>query len=240
MIKNLEYKPAETTVMILAAGEGRRMLPLTQKKPKPLLKIGSFCLIEHHLHRLSELGFNNIVINTAYLGHLIQQQLGDGSKYQLQISYSDESNTGALETAGGIVKALPLIESENFLVINADIWTNFNFTQLLSPMKTKGRLVLVNNPSHNSNGDFSLNNNKVRPITRHKQFSQNNSKSYTFSGVARYKKSTFSNLQIGRQALAPVLNVLSQEQNLEGIIHNGEWADIGTPERLEEIRKRFR
>ena len=215
----------ETTVFILAAGRGERMRPLTDHTPKPLLKAGKYRLIEYHLHKLAKQGFKHIVINHAHLGQQIVDTLGDGSRYQLQIEYSDESTSGALETAGGIIHAIDKIRSDCFVVINGDIWTDFDFSNLLSPLDKLARLILVNNPEHHPNGDFHLenslvNHNKQKPCL-------------TFSGIALYKKALFRELKPGKQALAPVLINAMQLQQVEGIHHQGTWLDIGTPKRLE-------
>lgn len=220
---------ANTTVVLLAAGHGKRMLPLTQHTPKPLLKVGESALIEHHLRRLQQRGFKQVVINLAYLGEKIRTQLGNGEQFGLSIDYSDESQSGALETAGGLKHALPLIKSDPFIVINADIWTDFNFDGLLTPPlrnNSQGRLVMVNNPAHNPNGDFAVNEAYLSVDAQEK---------YTFSGIALYQQRLFSQLSDGKQALAPIFKQLIQQQSLEGIIYSGIWKDIGTPERLAEI-----
>ena len=228
MRKDKPITPQETSVVILSAGHGTRMLPLTKDTPKPLLKVGDKSLIEHHLIRLKELGFSQIIINIAYLGEKIRSALGNGSRYGLSIKYSDEAETGALETAGGLKAALPLIKSDPFLVINADIWTDFNFCELLTlPLKTQARLVMVNNPPHNSGGDFSLSETGL--------LSDKKENSATFSGIALYKKSIFNDLAQGKYALAPIFQSLIKQQRIEGIKYNGQWKDIGTPERLNEI-----
>ncbi len=226
------YLPEKITVMLLAAGEGRRMLPLTQTTPKPLLKIGKRPLIEHHLSNLASFGFKNIIINTAYLASMIQNHIGDGSQFNLNINYSDESTTGALETAGGIINAIHLIKSDPFLVINADIWTDFKFSDLLKalPEKNRGRLALVNNPEHNQSGDFCIDNDNALCLKK-----EDSSNSYTFSGMALYKKSIFTELTTGKQPLAPILRKLIAGNELENIIYQGSWTDVGTPERLQEI-----
>ena len=230
--KNRTYQAADTAVMLLAAGEGRRMLPLTLSTPKPLLKVGEIPLIEHHLLKLSSLGFKNIVINIAYLGALIQEEIGDGSRFNLNIQYSDESQTGALETAGGIVKALPLIGSNPFIVINADIWTNYDFSSLLQILNDQhlGRIVLVNNPSHNESGDFALDGKQHLCLKNETHLS-----SYTFSGIAIYKKAFFANIEVGKQALAPILRSHISNKAMDNIVYCGEWTDVGTPERLTTI-----
>ena len=234
MSMTLTYSPSQTTVMILAAGQGKRMLPLTQKTPKPLLKVGKYALIEHHLRRLKELGFQHIAINIAYLASQIQRLLGDGQKYGLTIEYSDESSTGALETAGGICQALPLIKSDPFMVINADIWTDFDFSKLLKmPLNNSGRLVLVPNPTHNPNGDFTLTDTQQIGLIDASSTDNN----ATFSGIALYKKILFSELPHDHLALAPVLRKAITENKLQGILYHGDWQDIGTPERLHQINQ---
>jgi len=152
----MSIRAENTTAVLLAAGHGKRMLPLTEQTPKPLLKIGEHALIEHHLFRLADLGFKNIVINIAYLADQISLALGDGSRYGLHIHYSDESASGALETAGGLKNALPLIKSDPFITVNADIWTDFDFTQLLLKSPESARLVMTENPPQHPDGDFVL------------------------------------------------------------------------------------
>ena len=227
--------PETTSVVILSAGHGTRMLPLTQDTPKPLLKVGEHSLIEHHLIRLHALGFRQIVINIAYLGNRIRNALGDGSNYGLSITYSDEADTGALETAGGLKAALPLIQSDPFLVINADIWTNFDFTKLLTPLSHLARLVMVNNPDHNLDGDFGLSGDFGLPDSESALLNNSPENRATFSGIALYQKSLFNDLKEGKQALGPVFRKLIEQERIEGIKHNGLWKDIGTPERLAEI-----
>lgn len=235
---NSHLSASKTTVMILAAGEGRRMLPLTKSTPKPLLKIGKHSLLEHHLIRLESLGFKDIVINIAYLGSMIRQHIGDGSQFNLNIQYSDESSTGALETAGGILKALPLISSKGFLVINSDIWTDFDFLSLLESRNINnsnqklGTIVLVNNPEHNKLGDFNINETGELSL-----IDEESSNTYTFSGIALYQKSIFQGLSISKQPLAPILKQLIQGHALNQIVHNGLWTDVGTPARLEELNQ---
>lgn len=222
------YSPTNTSVVLLAAGRGSRMRSLTETTPKPLLKVGPHTLIEHHLYRLQAQGFKQVVINLAYLGEQIRAHLGDGSRYGLRLSYSDESATGALETAGGLKQALPLIESDPFLVINSDIWTDFSFNSLLDPLEKSGRVVLVDNPEHNPLGDFGFEQNQLHEKSPTK---------LTFSGIALYKKSLFSELGNGKHPLGPVLRSLIHNQNLEGIKYIGDWTDVGTPERLSELNK---
>lgn len=226
----MHYRAADTTVVLLAAGQGKRMMPLTQNTPKPLLKIGEHALIEHHLIRLREAGFQNIVINLDYLGHQIRETLGSGERYGVDINYSDESDTGALETAGGLKHALPLINSDPFLVVNADIWTDYPFGNILKPLTGLARLVVVKNPGHNEAGDFS-------PSTSGSLLQRNESvaNSHTFSGIALYHKAMFTNLASGCQALAPIFFDLAESGRLEGEVYSGQWTDVGTPQRLVQL-----
>lgn len=209
--------------MILAAGSGTRMRPLTDATPKPLLEVGGIPLIVWHIERLAHDGFTDIVINIAHLGYQIPQALGDGSEWGVNITYSDEQEEGGLETAGGIVKALPLLGDEPFLVVNGDIWTDYDFQdhrKLAEGMLA--HLVLVSNPEHNPEGDFALVNNKVV-----------DAKSYTFSGIGYYSPKLFEGVPYGKSALAPLLRAAMKEGRVTGELYEGEWLDIGTPERLE-------
>ncbi|MEM7357683.1 MAG: N-acetylmuramate alpha-1-phosphate uridylyltransferase MurU [Pseudomonadota bacterium] len=229
------YASAETTVVLLAAGHGKRMLPLTKSTPKPLLKVGDEALIEHHLHRLRSMGFRDVVINLAYLGEQIRQHLDNGAKYGLNIRYSDESATGALETAGGLQHALPLISSDPFLVVNADIWTDYPFTQLLGHLDRPARLVMGPNPSHNPDGDFSYD-----PDSGMLFVANTSKQSHTFCGIALYHKSLFVSQDSGVRPLAPMFRELIQQEQLEAVVYEGEWQDIGTPERLASLNQRYK
>ncbi len=210
--------------MILAAGRGERLRPLTDTMPKPLLKAGSKSLIEHHLFNLADNGISDVVINIAWLGQLIKETLGTGEKYNLHISYSDEGEQ-ALETAGGIIKALPLLGNDPFLVINGDIWSDFDLGVLTSKkIQSQAHLVLVKNPEHNKNGDFALNNgyleNTGEPM-------------HTYSGIGIYSQQFFDGLPTGRTPLAPIIREKSKQHQVTGIIHDGLWTDAGTLERLQ-------
>ena len=186
---------ANITVVLLAAGRGIRMSPLTEKLPKPLLKVGDHSLIEHHLMRLKQQGFEKIVINLDYLGEQIHNCLGDGGQYGLCITYSDESDTGALETAGGLRHALPLIEGDRFIVANADIWTDYPFSNLADQPHDLAHLVMVDNPTHNQKGDFCFaakaHSNEIGGLLVPSNSAQT---SYTFSGIAAYHKRLFQHL----------------------------------------------
>ena len=206
--------------MILAAGLGKRMRPLTNHTPKPLLEVGRKPLIVWHIERLRDAGFVNIVINIAYLGQKIIDYLGDGSQYGVNITFSDEQDEGALETAGGIVKALPLL-SETFLVVNGDVWTEFAYdVNFELSDNLLAHLILIDNPKHNPNGDFILDGGLQK---------------YTFSGIGYYSKEMFKNLEYGKRALAPLLFKAIDEETLTTEYFAGEWHDIGTPNRLESL-----
>ena len=226
---NRHINPTDTTVMLLAAGHGKRMRELTESVPKPLLKVGQYSLIEHHLIRLAAMGFKQIVINLAYLGNQIRDTLGNGEHFSLAIKYSDESQSGALETAGGILYALEKIHSDPFITINADIWTDFEFDQLPYP-KQEACLVMVDNPSHNIAGDYSLLDNGSLSVTK-----ESNKPSLTFSGIAIYRKAFFAGLEQGKHPLAPIFNKKIKKGQLQAIRHAGKWTDVGTPERLAEL-----
>ncbi|MFC2073278.1 N-acetylmuramate alpha-1-phosphate uridylyltransferase MurU [Campylobacterota bacterium] len=209
--------------MILAAGLGERMRPLTDVTPKPLLKVGGIPLILWHIERLAHDDFTEIIINIAHLGYQIPEVLGDGSAWGVKISYSDEQKEGALESAGGIVKALPLLGDEPFLVLNGDIWTDYDFqANRKLPEGILAHLILVPNPEHNPEGDFALNGQRVV-----------DARQYTFSGIGYYSPKLFEGLTYGKNALAPLLRAAMKEGKVTGELYEGEWLDIGTPERLE-------
>jgi len=225
-------QPNSTSVFILAAGRGERMRPLTDTTPKPLLEVDGKSLIVYHLERLSKLGFKDIVINIDHLGQQIIDKLGSGKELGLNIQYSDERKTGALETAGGIQKALGLIKHPNFLCLNADVWTDFNFLDLIK-LPTPS-ITLVENPEHNLNGDFTFNS---KNSLAKKIGNSTVEKTFTFSGIGYYQTKDFLNLPSGKTKLAPVLFEWADESKLAAIIHEGEWLDIGTPQRLENLNQ---
>jgi MurNAc alpha-1-phosphate uridylyltransferase len=215
--------------MILAAGHGKRMRPLTEHTPKPLLSVGGKPLIVWHIENLKKAGFSDIVINIAWLGYQIPETLGDGSRWQINIQYSDEQNEGALETAGGIRKALPLLGSDPFLVVNGDIWCDYAFVPQALNDTTLAHLILVNNPPHNPEGDFYLQDKQLLPEA------VNPCEKLTFSGIGYYRPELFQNLPNGKQALAPILRKAIGEQRICGEHFSGDWRDIGTPERLQNL-----
>lgn len=212
--------------MILAAGRGERMRPLTDQTPKPLLKAAGKPLIVHSIEALVAAGITDIVINLAYLGEQIRDFLGDGARYHAKISYSAEGATG-LETAGGIKKALPLLGKQPFLVINADISCDFPLRNLLNKNIDLAHLVLVNNPAHHITGDFS--------ISAHAHLSSTGTPKYTYSGIGLYHPDLFANITLGKSALAPLLISAMHKQKITGELYPGFWMDIGTPERLDDV-----
>ena len=219
--------------IILAAGRGTRLRPVTDTLPKPLIEVQGLSLIEIHLIRLAAVGCRRVIINLHHLGKLIQARLGDGRQYGIQIIYSNEFGS-ALETAGGIINALPLIQSSRFAVISADVLCDYPFQQLLSPANKPrtGHLVMVNNPPHHPNGDFVLH--ASGDIANINSASAHEGK--TFSGLASFHKSLFEKLKPGRQALRPVLETAIAEGQLSGELHSGLWSDIGTSQRLDQAQ----
>jgi MurNAc alpha-1-phosphate uridylyltransferase len=210
--------------MILAAGRGERMRPLTDTTPKPLLQVGGQALIEYHIRALHEAGINEIVINHAWLGEQIRQYLGDGSRYGVQIQYSDES-AGALETAGGIIKALPLLGEVPFVVVNGDIFTDYAYAGLPQP-DGLAHLVMVDNPPQHPGGDFVL---------REGRLLADGEPRLTFSGIGVYDPQLFAGYQPGALPLAPLLRDAMARDEVRGEHYTGQWLDIGTPERLAEL-----
>lgn len=217
--------------IILAAGRGARLKPLTNTSPKPLLEVANLSLIEIHLYQLAQAGFKNIVINVHHLGQLIQDKLGSGKKYGLNIQYSIEKDF-ALETAGGIIQALHYVKSEQFAVISADVLSDYPLSNLKTPLKDEltARLVLVDNPKHHPNGDFSLNKSALL-------YSDETSLRYTFSGIGCFSKKLFLGLASGKRALRPVFEQAILDQTLSGEHYAGIWSDVGTLERLEHVRQ---
>jgi len=214
--------------MILAAGLGNRMRPLTDHRPKPLLEVAGKPLIVYHLERLAAAGFKDVIINIAHLGHMIPEALGDGSQWGLKISYSDEQEEGALESLGGIVKALPLLGDEPFLVVNGDVWSDYVFDVHFDIKEGLAHLILVDNPEHNLDGDFALCGDRV---------CRDGMGKLTFSGIGYYAPSLFRRQSYGSAPLAPLLREAMDLGKVSGEHHQGVWRDIGTPERLEEINK---
>ncbi len=216
-------------VMILAAGRGERLRPLTDHTPKPLIEVAGRPLIEWTIEQLVASGYTELVINVAHLGQKIIDRLGDGRQLGCNICYSNEGEVG-LETGGGIQRALPLLGDAPFLVVNGDIATDFPFHLLPTKLKGMAHVVLVPNPSHNPEGDFSLKGELV---------SEEGEVSYTFSGIGVYHPKLFSNGHSGHFPLAPLLRKAMQSNDVSGELHEGFWLDIGTVERLKVLKSRL-
>jgi MurNAc alpha-1-phosphate uridylyltransferase len=213
--------------MILAAGKGERLRPLTLHTPKPLVRAGSVPLIEYHLRALQVAGFTDVVINHAWLGQQIEDYLGDGQRLGLNIRYSPEGEP--LETGGGIFRALPLLGDEPFLVVNGDIWTNCDFTALNAPIKGLAHLVLVDNPLHHPAGDFALVGGEVRDDASLPRL--------TYSGIAVLHPQLFAGCSDGAFKLAPLLRDAMAKGLVTGEHFTGRWVDVGTHERLAEVEQ---
>lgn len=241
--------------MILAAGRGERMRPLTDHSPKPLLAVGDKPLIVWHLERLAAAGFRDVVINHAWLGQMIEDALGDGSRWGLRIRYSPEAS--ALETAGGIVQALPLLTDGDapFLVVNGDVWSDWPpsmaqaAADALAQTDAQAWLLLVDNPPHHPEGDFRLDekqqvSDRKTPTSGRGEAEAASSKpspALTFSGTAIYRPALFRDLTPGQPApLAPLLRAAMQRQQVVGARHDGIWVDVGTPARLAELDLQLR
>jgi len=216
--------------MILAAGRGERMRPLTDTLPKPLLVAGGKPLLQYHLENLAQAGIDRVVINHARLGTLIETRFGNGRAYGLEIVYSPEGEE-PLETGGGIKKALPLLAPGPFLLVNADIWTDYPFSRLPDNPDDLGHLVLVHNPDHHPQGDFSLVNGRV---------TRQNGVHYTYSGIGVYQQELLSTCTETIFSLAPVLRTAAAGNRLTGEVYAGRWLDVGTPERLERLDQMLR
>ncbi len=213
--------------MILAAGRGERMRPLTDHTPKPLLQVGGKSLISWHLERLAQAGFKQVVINHAYLGNQIEEALGDGSAWGLSIQYSPE--TLALETAGGIANALPMLGTDPFLVVNGDVFTDIPFNALKLPLGNLAHLVLIDNPPQHLQGDFAFVDGAIKLEGEPR---------LTFSGVGVYHPTLFAGVKRGEAAkLAPLLKQAIADGKVSAMHFKSVWHDIGTPERLTALNQ---
>ena len=212
-------------VMLLAAGQGKRMRPLTEHCPKPLVKLGGRPLIVWQIQRLAAAGFRDFVINCGYLGEQLPAALGTGADFGVNIVYSKEPSEG-LETGGGIVQALPLLGDAPFVVTNADVWTQFPYQTLSLAEGRLAHLVLVPNPQHNQDGDFGLTAEGV--VT-------NEQAMFTFSGIGVYCPTLFAGQKAGVFPLAPILREAIKLGRVTGELFDGDWQDIGTPQRLAEL-----
>lgn len=219
--------------MILAAGRGERMRPLTDHKPKPLLEAGGKPLIQHHIERLAAAGVCELVINLAWKGAMIREALGDGARFGVQITYSDEGES-ALETGGGIFNALPLLGPAPFMIVNGDVWTDYPFERLTRFAHARlgevgqdvAHLVLVANPPQHPDGDFGLSAGRLDEDRQGRG---------TYSGIAVYAPLFFAGCEPGPFKLLPLLQRAIREGRASGERYEGRWFDIGTPQRLAEL-----
>ncbi len=209
--------------MVLAAGRGERLRPITDVLPKPLVQIAGRPLIDYHLEKLARAGIDEVVINLSWLGQQIRTALGAGGRYGLRIHYSEEGPV-PLETGGGIARALPLLGPAPFLVVNADVWTDLDFATLGTlPADADARIVLAANPAHHPEGDFALRDGMVVGQAGER---------LTYTGIGLYRPEFFAACPPGRFALLPLLQRAIAGSRLQGRLHCGEWFDVGTPERL--------
>lgn len=215
--------------MILAAGMGNRMRPLTLTTPKPLLKVADKPLIMWHIEKLAAVGVRDIVINAAYLKEILVRELGDGAAFGVKIHWSLEDD--CLETAGGIIQALPLLGDQPFIVVNGDVWSRVDFTQLTEHNLNDdlAHLLLVNNPEHHPEGDFFLHEDRVYDEAgAHRR-------GLTFAGISLLSPQLFIGLEAGRRPLAPLLRQAMQQKRVSGHHLKADWVDVGTPQRLEQL-----
>jgi MurNAc alpha-1-phosphate uridylyltransferase len=213
--------------MVLAAGRGERLRPLTETTPKALVEVRGRSLLERHLDNLAAAGVDTVVINLGWLGEKIAERIGSGGDYGLNVIYSPE-NDNILETGGGIQRALPLLGRDPFLVVNADIYTDMPMPPAEIARSDTGHLVLVPRPAHKERGDFDLQAGRIR---------ESDSAAFTFSGVAVYRPEFFADCNPGRFPLAPMLRAAAREDRLAGSLYEGVWEDVGTPERLAELNQ---
>ena len=221
--------------MILAAGLGNRMRPLTLHTPKPLLEVGGKPLIVWHIEKLQKIGVTEIVINTAWLGEKLANALGDGSQFGVKILWSHEGE--GLETAGGIVNALPLLGDEPFILVNGDVWTTMDFASLLNVElgNKQAHLVLVDNPPQHLKGDFILSNGLAYTFEQ-----EQSGEPFTYSGIAVLHSRMFAGLETGKRPLAPLLKQAMQQQQVSAEKMQAVWVDVGTPERLQQLDQQIK
>jgi MurNAc alpha-1-phosphate uridylyltransferase len=215
--------------MLLAAGRGERLRPITDSVPKPLVQVGGRPLIAWHLAALSRAGIREVVINLSWLAERLRAALGDGSAYGVSITWSDEGPV-PLETGGGICRAVPLLGPGPFLVVNADIWTDIDFATLALANTSLAHLVLVPNPAHNARGDFGLDGDRI--VSR-------DTDRFTYSGVGLYRAEFFAGCTAERFPLLPLLNRAIGEGRVTGELHRGAWSDVGTAGRLAQLEARL-
>lgn len=218
--------------MILAAGYGKRMRPLTDHTPKPLLEAAGKPLIQYHIEALAAAGITDLVINTGWLGEQLPARLGDGAHLGVRIRWSREETP--LETAGGIRRALPWLGEAPFVLVNGDVWTDYDFSALASPGEDRddAHLVLVDNPEHHADGDFQL--------TAEGRVRDNGTPRLTYAGLARLHPRLFAGLAKGARPLAPLLRAAMAAGRVSGEHFHGQWWDIGTPRRLDQLDQHLR
>jgi MurNAc alpha-1-phosphate uridylyltransferase len=216
-------------VMILAAGYGKRLRPLTDHTPKPLVEIGGKPMIVHHLEKLSAAGFTEAVINLGHLGSKIPEALGDGRAWGMSIAYSDEG-PDPLETGGGLAKALPLLGDDTFLVVNGDVWCDMDFAQIPKelPPEDDAMLYLVPKPAWRERGDFSL--------TAQGRVVEDEDPRLLYAGIVLYHPRILDGAKVEKFSIVPRLRAAIKSARVGGVLHSGNWDDVGTPERLEAIR----
>ncbi len=222
------------TAIVLCAGRGERLRPLTDRRPKPLIDVAGRPLVEHHLQALAEAGVENVVINQGWLGEQLPETLGDGTRFGLHLAYSEEG-WPALETAGGIIRALPLLGPGPFLVVNGDVWTDYPLAALTALALADGdlaHLVMVDNPGHHPGGDFGLAAGRLTTGAGGDRL--------TYSGLGIFHPDFFAGLPAGPRPLAPLLREAISAGRVGGEHYRGAWTDVGTPERLEALRQRLR
>jgi len=217
--------------MILAAGYGKRLRPLTDHTPKPLVPVGGKPLIVHHLEKIARAGITDVVINLGHLGSKIPLALGDGSAWGLSIKYSDEG-AEPLETGGGLANALPLLGSETFMLVNGDVWCDLDFSMIPKTLEPKDQalLYLVPQPEWRNRGDFSLENGRVI---------ESETPPFLYAGIALYCPSILDGAKVEKFSIVPRLKNAISLNRVAGILHQGKWDDVGTPERLEAIQKQY-
>ncbi|MCL5042020.1 MAG: nucleotidyltransferase family protein [Gammaproteobacteria bacterium] len=214
--------------MLLAAGKGERMRPLTLETPKPLLPVAGKPLLQWHIEALARAGITQLVINHAWLGDQIEAHFADGAALDVQIQWSREAEP--LETGGGIRQALPLLGDQPFVLVNGDVWADFDFSRLQLPVGKLAHLVLIDNPAHNPSGDFILHEGQVtNPV--------GGQRGLTYSGIAVIDPALIADHAPGRFALAPLLRAAADKGLLGGEYFAGSWIDVGTPERLQQAAK---
>jgi len=212
--------------IILAAGRGERLRPLTDHTPKPLIEVHGRTLISYHLENLALAGFREIVINVSHLRDRIRDSLGDGSNWGLKIHYSDEADQ-ALDTGGGIHKALPWLGDAPFAVINGDVFTHYPLSRLRAVKCNHAHLIMIPNPAHNPNGDWGVRGGRMNPDSEPR---------YTFSGISVYNPAFFANASAGHFSVVPMLEAAARENLVTAELYRGQWHDVGTLERLETLR----